>query len=207
MPPFGRTGEPPHGPGIRDPEVEAAVGRERGRIPGAAAAGRGEAATDRGSSRSASGPCPCAGRAHTARRGRSGAKPTVEVKTRPRAASGAMSTNCSWPFVEPPRPELAAGPRVERERRACRSRRRSVRPGEREAVRPVVRRLDEVVPAQPPVASVERVHRRAEVLHVDGRSRRRVGVEANDPNVEPRVSGNRQRDMEAATVRDVIGRR
>ena len=38
-----------------------------------------------------------------------------------------MSTNCSCRFVSLRRPQVAAGPRVERERRACRSRRRAGR--------------------------------------------------------------------------------
>ena len=145
------------GPGIRDSEVEAAVRRDRGRVPRATAAGGGklpwiadrlEAPADLPRAlveriqRAAPARREADGRGEDeAARGERGDVDELLVAVRQLAG-----------------PQLAAGPCVERERaRVACAENPSARV--REAVRPVVRSLNEVVPAGRPVAKIERVHR------------------------------------------------
>ena len=189
------------GPGIRDPEVEAAVRRDRGRVPRATAAGGGklpwiadrlEAPADLSRAlveriqRAAPARREADGRGEDeAARGERGDVDELLVAVRQLAG-----------------PQLAAGPCVECERaRVACAENPSARV--REAVRPVVRSLDEVVPAGLP-------SRRSSACTDELRSCTYTvepttsGVDANDPKVEPRVSGYRQRTWRPLTVLAVI---
>src|SRR4051794_4570975 len=106
-------------------------------------------------------------------------------------------------------PQVAAGPRVEGERSriGCTE---EPPARERETVRAVIGRMDDVLPPQLPRLEIERVHRRAQVLEVDRRAdhERRGGERAEGRAAgEPELPANVERTHSSRVDRGASGAR